>query len=46
MILEYNWYCTTWLVRSNKAVEGFFGFQKVMSEPAGKETYSMTSDAS
>jgi hypothetical protein len=26
-----------WLARSNKAAEGFFGFKKVTSEPAGKE---------
>jgi hypothetical protein len=28
---------TMWLIRSNKAAGGFFGFQRVMSEPTGKE---------
>ncbi len=34
VILEYDWYSTMWLVRSNKTAGGFFGFQNVMSEPA------------
>jgi hypothetical protein len=44
--MEYDWYCTMWLKRSNKAAGGVFVILRVMSEPAGrKETYSMTSDA-
>jgi hypothetical protein len=35
--MEFDWCCTGWLLRSNKAASGFFGFQKTTSEPAGKE---------
>jgi hypothetical protein len=37
MIMEFDWYCTMWFVRSNKAAGGFLGFQKAWSEHAGKE---------
>jgi hypothetical protein len=34
--MEFDWYYTRWLLLSNKAARGFFGFQEAMSEPAGK----------